>query len=133
MTNNRTVTCQHCKKELPPDHKGHCPSCGSNKILFKISVGDGVILLRGGLQIRKKVKGFHEFAIKIVQRWRPSGDPKLGGGVNCELVIDKEKGIKHHITRDALTGEITHEEHEPLSRHKHQPKQQDKRWKQKSR
>ena len=41
MTDNRTVTCQHCKKELPRDHKGPCPSCGSNEILFKISTGDG--------------------------------------------------------------------------------------------
>lgn len=28
MNNTTTATCQHCKKEVPPDRKGPCPYCG---------------------------------------------------------------------------------------------------------
>ena len=53
----------------------------------------------------------------ISNRWKRSRDPKLPNGVWEDMVIDREKDEYHHITKDAKTGEITHEEHERLSEH----------------
>jgi len=94
-----------------------------NEVKFKVKVGDGVIHPHSGLRVRKKLEGFLKFAIEIIQNWRPSDNPKLKDGVDYERTIDKEKREYHHITKDALTGEITHEEHEPLEQHKQQKKQ----------
>ena len=51
MTAEVKCWCQHCKKELPRDHKGPCPYCGSNKILFKKNVGGGVVGITGDVAI----------------------------------------------------------------------------------
>jgi len=60
--------------------------------------------------------------VKMISRLKHSGDPKLKGcvgeKVKEEMVFDKEKDWKDHVVRDVKTGEITHEEHEPLSKHK---------------
>ena len=53
----------------------------------------------------------------ISNRWKSSEDPKLNGGVREDMVIDRERDEYHHITRDAKTGVITHEEHEKLTEH----------------
>lgn len=50
--------------------------------------------------------------------WKPSGDPKLPEGIYEDRVIDRDKNEYHHITRDVITGKITHCEHERLSEHK---------------
>jgi hypothetical protein len=60
--------------------------------------------------------------IESIQGWFPSGDPKLKKGVDIVRIIDREKKEKHHIVTDLATGEVIHEEHEPLSQHKSQVK-----------
>lgn len=54
---------------------------------------------------------------KIFQGHKPSGDPKLPRGVDMHMIADREKNEWHHLVRDKITGEIIHEEHEPLDRH----------------
>jgi len=63
------------------------------------------------------MKDMGTLAEVITNRWKRSGDPKLKHGVREDRVIDKETDEYHHITRDARTGEITHEEHETLTEH----------------
>jgi len=73
-------------------------------------------------RVKQKRKGYKEFMVKMISRLKHSGDPKLKGcvgeKVKEEMVFDKEKDWKDHVVRDVKTGEITHEEHEPLSKHK---------------
>jgi len=49
--------------------------------------------------------------------------------VHKERIVDKEKDEYHETVKDAMTGEVIRDIHEPLSQHKHQPKQRIKKVK----
>jgi len=119
-----------CGAELPPNHIGPCPECGESGQLHKaydksanLTLG---LALRANSRARQKQQGFEKFKKQIEQGQYESGDPELKKGVNLERIIDKEKDEYHEVVENAETGEITREVHEPLSHHKHQPKQEDK-------
>ncbi|UCC91040.1 MAG: hypothetical protein JSW24_02530 [Dehalococcoidia bacterium] len=120
--------CQHCKKELPPSHTGPCPYCGKTGKDCEVTA-IAAIGIRGSLRARKKRKGIGKFVKEILQGWFPSGDHKLKKGVDKVRIIDKEKNEYHETVTDAMTGEVIHDEHEPLSQHKNQPKQRTKKAK----
>ena len=125
MENEAKCQCKHCGTDLPPSYTGPCPKCGKSGKLYKESVG-GVVRIHGGIKVRHKRKGFRKFMTEIIQGWFPSGDPKLNKGVDIVRIIDKEKKGKkeyHQIVKDAATGAIIHEEHEPLEQHYQQKKQ----------
>jgi len=122
MDNNEVwATCGDCGAELKQSDK-QCPKCGSSQKVYgrKASVDIGVKVVE--TRVTQKRKGFKKFMRQMTSRWKRSRDPKLRGSVGEEvkeeLVIDKEKDWKDHIVKDARTGEILHEEHEPLSKHK---------------
>ena len=122
MSSNEVwLTCGDCGTELKQNDK-QCPKCGSNKICFHQPVGGHTLHPHGGLRARKKLKGLNKFVKIIVSRWKRSRDPRLKGcvgeEVNEDMTIDKEKNWKDHVVKDAKTGEIIHEEHEKLSKHK---------------
>ena len=121
MTAEVECWCQHCKKELPPSHTGSCPYCGKTGKDCKVTATD-VVGIRGSLRARQKRKGFGKFIKEIIQGWFSSGDPKLKNGVDIVRIVDREKKEYHHIVKDVATGEVTHEEHEPLEQHKQQKK-----------
>jgi len=110
--------CQQCGTELKQGDKV-CPKCGSTKKTSDreafVAIGEGIVETR----VRQIRKGFKKFMKEIISRWRPSISPELKDGVNEERIIDKEKNEYQQTVKDARTGEITHEEHEPLSQHKH--------------
>lgn len=110
--------CRHCGTELPPTHTGPCPKCGGKNRVLDLVASDG---FEGGESIgfRQKRNGFDKFMVESVDGWSPSGDPKLKKGVKVVRIIDKEKKEYHHIVKDVATGEVTHEEHEPLEQHRH--------------
>lgn len=114
--NSTKYFCQNCKKELKSNQEP-CPYCGF-KMVFSSDEGQG----RESLELRQKQKGFKKFMKEIISGWFPSGDPKLKKGVDMARIIDKEKKEYHHIVKDVATGEVIHEEHEPLSQHKSQIK-----------
>lgn len=118
MTAEVQCWCKHCGIELPPSHIGPCPKCGKTGKALELSVSDG-IAFHDSLNIRQKRRGFGKFMIESIQGWFPSGDPKLKKGVDIVRIVDKEKKEYHHIVRDVATGEVTHEEHEPLEQHRH--------------
>ena len=87
---------------------------GSTSYNIEVSVKIGVSV---SSRVKHKRKGVGTLIEMISNRWKRSGDPKLKNGVREDMVIDREKDEYHHITKDAKTGKITHEEHESLSKH----------------
>jgi hypothetical protein len=75
-----------------------------------------------GTRATQKRKGYRRFMKEMISRWKRSVNLRLTEGVNEERVIDKEKDEYHQVVKDAKTGDVIHEEHEPLSQHKNQPK-----------
>jgi hypothetical protein len=49
--------------------------------------------------------------------------------VHRERIVDKEKNEYHETVKNAATGEVIRDIHEPLSQHKYQPKQGTKKVK----
>ena len=110
------VKCGQCGTELKNSDK-KCPKCGSVEKVFAKKLG-GTLCPRGGLRARQKRKGFSKFVKEVIQGWFASVNPKLSKGVEKQRTIDKEKNEYHEVVKDAKTGQIIHETHEPLSRHK---------------
>jgi len=121
MDNEAKCQCRHCGTELSLSHTGPCPKCGKSGKVHEVSISDAVVL-HDSINIRQKRKGFGKFMIESIQGWFPSGDPKLKKGVDMARIVDREKKEYHHIVKDVATGEVIHEEHEPLSQHKSQVK-----------
>jgi uncharacterized C2H2 Zn-finger protein len=110
--------CQHCGIELPPSHTGKCPRCGKIGKDCKVNA-TAVVGIHSRIKVRQKRKDFDKFIKEIIQGWFPSGDPKLTKGVDMVRIVDKENKKYDHIVKNADTGEIIHEEHEPLNQHRH--------------
>lgn len=112
--------CQQCGTELNKGDKV-CPKCGCTKKAFerKACLAIGLRLSNSAEQARV---GWKRLVREMISRWRPSRSPELPHGVNETRTIDREKDEYHHIVKDAATGEIIHDEHEPLSQHKGKPR-----------
>jgi len=124
MTAEVHCWCRHCKKELPPSHTGPCPHCGKTGKDCKATVTAALALdVRASFRARKKREGIGKFVKEILQGWFPSKSPVLKKGVHKERIVDKEKNEYHETVKDAATGEVIRDIHEPLSQHKHRPKQ----------
>ena len=68
------------------------------------------------LKISQAGKGVRSI---ITSGWKPSGDLKnFPEGVLESRVVDREKDEYHQTIKDAKTGKIVEDEHEPLSKHK---------------
>jgi len=119
MVNSAKCWCIHCKQELEPSHLGPCPKCGKTGKECRVTA-EARVGIRGGFQARQKRKGFKKFILEIISRWRPSHH--LPKGVLEKRVIDKEHDKYDQIVEDASTGQIIHEEHEPLSKHRTEPR-----------
>ena len=124
MTAEVHCWCRHCKKELPPSHTGPCPHCGKTGKDCKATVTAALAFdVRASFRARKKREGIGKFVKEILQGWFLSKSPVLKKGVHKERIVDKEKNEYHETVKDAATGEVIRDIHEPLSQHKHQPKQ----------
>lgn len=118
MSSNEVwARCRDCGTELKQGDK-QCPKCGSTRKSHEVHLIDKVGVSDSMKVVQKRIGIKRPLIEMISNRWKRSGDPKLRNGVREDLVIDREKDEYHHITKDAKTGEITHEEHKPLSKHK---------------
>lgn len=120
MSSNEVwATCRDCATELKQTDK-QCPKCGSTEKLHELQLADK-ISVSDSMKLVQKRKGYKEFMVKMISRLKHSGDPKLKGcvgeEVKEEMVFDKEKDWYDQVVKDAKTGDIIHEEHEPLSEH----------------
>jgi hypothetical protein len=122
MSGEEKCWCRHCKKELPPSHKGPCPYCGKIGKDCKVTTTT-TLVISSNLRARKKRKGVGRFTKEILQGRFLSGDPKLKKGVDKVRIVDREKKEYHEVIENAETGEVIREVHEPLSQHKHEPEQ----------
>lgn len=118
MSNNEVwARCRDCSTELKQEDK-QCPKCGSTRKSHELHLSDKVCVYDSTKLVHKRKGIKRPLAEIITNRFKRSGDPKLKNGVREDMVIDREKDEYHHITRDAKTGETTHEEHKLLSKHK---------------
>jgi hypothetical protein len=69
-------------------------------------------------RFRKWEAGLKKFIREILQGRFQSVSPKLPEGVDKYRDIDRGKNEYHEVVKDAKTGQIIHETHEPLSQHK---------------
>ena len=119
-SNEVWARCGECGAELLPSDK-QCPQCGSTRKAYerRASVPLGVKIVE--TRAIQKRKGYKEFMLKMISRWKRSRDPGLKGcvgeEVTEEMVLDKERNRIDHVVRDVETGEIIHSEHEPLTKH----------------
>jgi DNA-directed RNA polymerase subunit RPC12/RpoP len=109
--------CQTCGTELSPE-ASLCPKCGS-RLRRVVKVVSEDIQVKESLSMRHKGKGFRRFMLEVIQGWFPSKHPKTSDGVDKLRIIDKERDEYHEVVKDAVSGEIIHEKHEPLSQHRH--------------
>lgn len=118
--NSTKSFCQNCGKELEPNQRP-CPFCGCNNIHVEATgLAKLGLVARGSRRFRHKVKGFKKFAKEILQGWFPSKNKdKFPEGVDKERIIDKEKDEYHEVVKEAKTGEVVRDVHEPLRQHKH--------------
>ena len=120
-SNEIWARCADCGTELKQGDK-QCPKCGSTRKSHDLSASDGFVVGESESKFTQKRKGYKQFMVEMISRLKHSRDPKLKGCVGEEVkeerIFDKEKNWKDHVVRDAKTGEILHQEHEPLSKHK---------------
>jgi len=120
-SNEVWATCTDCEAELEQSDK-QCPKCGSTKKSYKREFHATIGIKVVETKARQKRKGYHRFMKEMISRSKPSGNPRLPEGVHEERIIDKEQDEYHQVIKDEITGDVTHEEHEPLSQHKNKPK-----------
>ncbi|MCX5782078.1 MAG: hypothetical protein NT145_05185 [Elusimicrobia bacterium] len=113
--------CPVCMEKLEivsADEKGNVAKykfkCGHSHIHAKFHE---TIVMREHLKLKLKKPG-KGLLLQECQGYKSSGDPKLPNGVTEKMIIDKEKKEYHHVVIDNSTGNIIHEEHEPLTQHK---------------
>ena len=110
-----SARCRDCGTELKQDDK-QCRRCSSTRKDCYVRIV-AELRLAASTKLKHIRKGIGTLRKAMSNRWKRSGDPKLKDGVREDMVIDIEGNEYHHITRDARTGEITHEEHEKLTEH----------------
>jgi len=120
--------------------EGICPDCKnpinvieekveSDSFVFNYTCGHGwtgtcikeVVSVKELFKMVIKHFGFGKIRT-VIQGWRRSGDKNLLKGVDYYMDVDKEKNEYHQVVKNLETGEILHEEHEPLTEHHHNKK-----------
>ncbi len=92
-----------------------CWKCTNTHVRFCVS---DTIAIKDRIRVRRKGEVFKKFISEYLGGWFPSGDPKLRDGVYKTRNADKEKDTYDEVVKDARTGKVIHECHEPLSEHR---------------
>ena len=107
--------CAKCQTELQPTDT-ECPKCGPATKNYArtgfVTVGTAV-----STKMKQERKGLKRPLREAVGNRLKISKDKLKGVVREDMNIDREKNHFDHVVRDAETGQITHEEHGPLSQH----------------
>ncbi|HOB89748.1 MAG TPA: hypothetical protein PKG74_00235 [Candidatus Colwellbacteria bacterium] len=111
---NKKLLCANCKSVKKTKFCDNCQQETPNFIKLEIRA---IIKTQTSLGIKQKRPGFKRFVKEIFSGYKSSGDKKLSKGVSIEQTIDRENNKYDQVVKDNQTGEIIHEEHEPLSDH----------------
>ncbi len=117
--------CAKCQTELQPTDT-ECPKCGSATKNYA-RTGFVTVGTVASTKMKQKRKGLKRPLREAVGNRLKISKDKLKGAVREDMNIDREKNHFDHVVRDAETGQITHEEHEPLSEHNEEAKQNTKK------
>jgi hypothetical protein len=116
LNDENSVKCRDCGTNLTSEDK-QCPKCGSTRKVYDMSVTDGFVA-GDSIGVKQKRSGYKRpITESVSNRFKKSGDPKLKDGVREDISIDRVNNKYDQVVKDAKTGKIIHEEHEPLSRH----------------
>lgn len=115
---------------------GNCPNCTTpilvmnmekteNTFCYQYACGHSfkgisiqeTITIRDLIKVKKVSEIFGKLRT-IVQGWKSSGDKRITDGVEYYMDVNKERNEYHQVVKDYKTGEVLHEEHEPLSDHR---------------
>ncbi len=109
----KKTNCENCGKELEVMEEP-CSSCGYSKKEEEKKTS-GSLSFETSLGYKHIKAGKEKPVLEGKHRHKVSKDPELKGQrVIEDLVIDKKEKRKRHKVEDEETGEICHEEDEPL-------------------
>jgi hypothetical protein len=115
------VNCGNCGLQLeedtstPTEDRLPCPSCGSKKRAIHVTIHD-TLTFKEKLGMKGRHAGGGKPFIEQIQ-----GDDlhrDTGTWKQLSRVIDRENDEYHEVVKDPSTGEVIHECHEPLSKHR---------------
>lgn len=114
MIKKRTI-CSLCGNEKTTRYCNFCQKETLNNTSIELF---DQIRLRGIFQIKFRPKG-GKIGSMVKSGWKNSGDPAIKDGIYEDRIINRITNEYHQIIRDAKTGKVLHEEHEPLTQHRH--------------
>ncbi|MCX5995975.1 MAG: zinc-ribbon domain-containing protein [Chloroflexi bacterium] len=112
--------CTKCGKEIEPNQKP-CPFCGCSEAKIVAVMSDDTVEAKETSKLMERRKGFKRPIREVIQGWFPSISSRFKKGVDKVRVIDRENDEYHETVKDASTGEVTREVHEPLTQHRNPP------------
>ena len=111
--------CSDCKLPLDLssnfDRQGPCPTCGSIKKTFLVSIEEQVTI-RDGLGLKAKRPGNKKPYIETLNI--PDHSIRLNKVVHKTRVIDRDNDQYSETVTDYDSGEVIHHSEEPLSQHR---------------
>ena len=118
------ATCTQCDHPLPDAStveeaevlsRTPCPSCGSFGRSLSASQ-DESITFRDFVGVKLKRQGAKKYAVEDVSK--PDLNRDRGKNVHLQRLIDRENDLYHERVTDLESGEIIHEQRQPLSEHR---------------
>lgn len=114
------IVCSNCGALIDaeadtPENRTPCLVCGKSGRIFNASFEE-TIILRDGLGVKAKRPG--ESRPFTEEKAMPSFSHRLGKYVLREQVIDRDKNLYREKISDYDSGEIIHNNAEPLSEHR---------------
>ena len=118
------ATCSQCNHPLPDARteqeaeaftKQPCPSCGSFGRTLDVNMVE-TLAMRDFCGMKLKRQGEKKFAVEDVSR--PDFNRDRGKNVHLQRLIDRDNDLYHERITDLESGEVIHEQREPLSEHR---------------
>lgn len=99
---------------IPAEKRLPCPSCGSFKRIYHVTIHD-TVTLREKIGMKARHPGGEKPFIEQVQG--ADLHQKSGKWMNKVRIIDRDNDSYHEVITNPETGEVIHECKEPLSQH----------------
>lgn len=116
--------CTHCEHPLPDASteaeaeamvQVPCPSCGGSGRTIEANIVEA-LTLRDFYGMKLKRQGAKKYAVEDISK--PDFNRDRGKNVHLVRLIDRENDLYHERITDFESGEIIHEQRQPLSEHR---------------